>query len=334
MRAKAFATVALLTYGLIGTPTAINAQQSGKIPRIGVIGGSISVSDMRAQTTYQHFIAGLRDLGYEEGRNIAFEFRSAEGHSERFPDIAAELVALKVDVIMSGVCGPMLNAARQATSTIPIVVGACNDDMVETGIISSFAHPGGNVTGLSKMAPELTAKRLDILKEMVPAASRVAVLWDPGYSAFSLEWQVLRERARVEGVTLQPVEARSPGEFDQAFSAMTRERADAVLTFSDTQTYGFASRIAELAAKSKLPMMSPFREITNAGGLMSYGPSIPDLVRRAAGYVDKILKGANPADLPVEQPTKFEMAINLKTAKALGIEVPPQLIARADEVIE
>jgi putative tryptophan/tyrosine transport system substrate-binding protein len=206
--------------------------------------------------------------------------------------------------------------------------------MVETGIISSFAHPGGNVTGLSKMAPELTAKRLDILKEMVPAASRVAVLWDPGYSAFSAEWQVLRERARLEGVALQSVEARSPHEFDEAFSAMTRERADAVLTFSDTQTYGFASRIAELAAKSRLPMMSPFREITNAGGLMSYGPSIPDLLGRAAGYVDKILKGANPADLPVEQPTKFEMAINLKTAKALGLDIPTSLLARADEVIE
>jgi putative ABC transport system substrate-binding protein len=325
-------TAALLGLSILAVSSVAQAQQSGKIARIGVIGGSNDISGMR--TGYQPFTEGLRDLGYEEGRNIAFEFRSAEGHPERFPDIAAELVALKVDVIVSGVCGPMLNAARQATSTIPIVVAACNDDMVETGIIANLAHPGGNVTGLSKMAPELTAKRLELLKEMAPAASHVAVLWDPGYSAFSPEWQALRARARVEGVTLQSVEARNPSEFDKAFTAMIRERADAALTFSDTQTYGFANRIAELAAQNKLPLMSPFREITNGGGLMSYGPSLPDLMRRAAGYVDKILKGANPANLPVEQPTKIDFVINLKTAKTLGLNVPEPLLIRADEVIE
>ncbi len=279
-------------------------------------------------------LAGLRDLGYEEGRNIAIEFRSAEEKWERLPDLAAELVGLKVDVLVVGVCEAALNAARQATSTIPIVVAACNDDMVETGIITSLAHPGGNVTGLSKMTPELTAKRLELLKEMVPEASRVAVLWDPGYSAYTADWRELRLRAHAEGVTLQPVEARDPADLDRAFAAMIRERADAVITFSDTMTYVFSSRVAKLAAQSRLPLMSPFREIAEAGGLMSYGPNIPDMFRRAAGYVDKILKGVNPADLPVEQPTKFELLINLKAAKALGLTIPESFLLRADEVIE
>jgi putative ABC transport system substrate-binding protein len=206
--------------------------------------------------------------------------------------------------------------------------------MVETGIIANLAHPGGNVTGLSKMTPELTAKRLELLKEMMPEASSVAVLWDPGYSAYLADWRELRERARTRGVTLQSFEARNVADLGKAFAAIVHERADAVITLSDTVTYIFSNQVADLAARSRLPLMSPFQELANAGGLMSYGPSIPDMFRRAAGYVDKILRGAKPADLPVEQPTKFELVINLKAAKALGLTVPPSLHARADELID
>ena len=315
-------------------PLAARAQQGGKIHHIGMITSSARLSMWRESPFVRAFLAGLRDLGYEEGRNITILFRSAEDNLERLPDIAAELVGLKVDVLVSSVCGATLSAAMQATNTIPIVVGACNDDMVETGIIASLAHPGGNVTGLSKMTPELTAKRLELLKEMVPKASRVAILWDPGYSAYLADWRELRERARTGGVTLLPFEARNVADLDRAFTAIVDARADAVITFSDTLTYNSANQVAELAARNRLPLMSPFHEVASAGGLMSYGPSVPDLFRRAAGYVDKILRGAKPADLPVEQPTKFELVINLKTAKALGLNVPMALQQRADELIE
>jgi putative ABC transport system substrate-binding protein len=315
-------------------PLVAHAQQGSKIHRIGMISPSLPLSTWRESSFVREFLAGLHDLGYEEGRDIAIEFRSVEGNWERLPDIAAELVGLRVDVLMSSVCGATLNAAMRATNTIPIVVGACNDDMVETGIIASLAHPGGNVTGLSKMTPELTAKRLELLKEMVPEASRVAVLWDPGYSAYLADWRELRERASTRGVTLQSFEVRNVADLHGAFAAIVAARADAVITFSDTFTYNFSNQVADLAARSRLPLMSPFQELANAGGLMSYGPSIPDMFRRAAGYVDKILRGAKPADLPVEQPTKFELVINLKAAKALGLTVPPSLHARADELID
>jgi len=206
--------------------------------------------------------------------------------------------------------------------------------MVEMGIIESMARPGGNVTGLSKMSPDLESKRLELLKAVVPAASRVAVLWDPQNSAYVDDWQELRAAARTEGVTLHPVEAHVPADLDGAFNAMIRERADGALSLPDGMTYGVPSRVAKLAAESKMALVTPFLEITKAGGLMSYGPSTPDLLRRAAGYVNKILKGANPGDLPVGQPTKFESVINLKTAKTLGLDIPPSLLARADEVIE
>jgi len=335
MRRRDFLMVAggaMLACALVSTSTVADTRQIGKIPRVGVMGALGNASTLRLGV--QPFLASLRDLGYEEGRNVAIEVRSAEGHLERLPSVAADLVGLKVDVVVVLVCGAPLNAAMQATKTIPIVVAACNDDMIETGIIANLAHPGGNVTGLNKMTAELTAKRLDLLKEMVPNAANVAVLWDPGYSASTADWQALRARAGIKGVRLQPVEAHVPADLDKAFTRMVRERVDAVLSFSDAMTYNHPGQMAELASSNKLPMITPFREITNAGGLMSYGPNIPDMFRHAAVYVDKILKGANPADLPVEQPTKFEMLINLKTAKTLGIEVPPTLLARADEVIE
>ena len=332
VRLKTTVAAALLSTGTIAGSA--NAQEGGNIPSIGLIWASTPTSTWREARHSQGFLNGLHDLGYEEGRNIIIELRSAEGHWERLPGIAAELVSLKVDVLVPSVCGAPLNAARQATSTIPIVVAACNDDMVETGIIASLPRPGGNVTGLSKMTPELAAKRLELLTEILPGVSRVAVLWDPGYSDVSADWRELRATARTKGVMLQPVEARDPADLDRAFATMARERAEALITFSDTMTYNHANQIAELAVKYKLPLRSPFQETADVGALMSYGPSIPDLYRRAAGYVDKILKGAKPADLPVQQPTKFELVVNFKTATGFGLTIPPTLLARADEVIE
>jgi putative ABC transport system substrate-binding protein len=326
-------TVALLCTGITAGSVA-NAQQGGHVPRIGLIGASTPLATWQEAPTSRGFLKGLHELGYEEGRNIIIEFRSAQGHWDRLPEIANELVGLKVDVLVSSVCGAPLNAATQATRTIPIVVAACNDDMVETGIVASLARPGGNVTGLTKLTPELATKRLDLVTEMVSGLSRVAVLWDPGYSDFAADWRELQATARAKSVTLLPVEVHDPADLDLAFATMVRQRAEAIITFSDTMTYNNASQVAELGLRDRLPIMSPFREIADAGGLMSYGPSVPDLFRRAASYVDKILKGSKPADLPVEQPTKFEFVINLKTAKALGLEVPDKLSALADEVFE
>jgi putative ABC transport system substrate-binding protein len=319
--------------GMISASTA-NAQQNGKIYRIRLIAGSTSPATWRKAAIYQNFLKGLHDQGFDEDRNIAIEFRSAEGHPERLSDIAANLVGLKVDVLVPTICGQMLDAVRQATSTIPIVVASCNDDMVETGIVASLAHPGGNITGVSKLTPELAAKRLELLKEILPAASRVAVLWDPGYSAFSADWREMRATAHVKGVELLPVEIHNLADLGQAFATIVRERADAVITFSDTMTYVFPTPVAEQALRSKLPMVSPYREIAQAGGLLSYGPSLPGMFRQSAGLVGKILKGAKPANLPVEQATTFELVINLRTAKALGITVPDTLASRADEVID
>jgi putative ABC transport system substrate-binding protein len=332
-RRKITVVAALLTSGIIAG-SAANAQQGGKMPRIGLIWASTPLANWREAPVSRGFLKGLQDLGYEEGRNIIIEFRSAEGHWERLPKIANELVGLKVDVLVPAVCGAPLNAARQATSTIPIVVAACNDDLVETGIAASLAHPGGNVTGLTKLSPELAAKRLELLKDMVPWVSRVAVLWDPDYSDVTADWRELRTTASAKNVTLLPVEVRDRADLDWAFASMIQQRAEAVITFSDTMTYNYPARVAELALRNKLPMMSPFREIPDAGGLMSYGPSIPDLFRRAAGHVDKILKGTKPADLPIEQPTRFELVINLKTAEALGLTIPQSLLVRVGEVIE
>jgi putative ABC transport system substrate-binding protein len=325
--------VALLCTG-ITTGSVANAQQRGHVPRIGLIGASTPLATWQKAPTSQGFLKGLHELGYEEGRNIIIEFRSAEGHWDRLPEIANELVGLKVDVLVSSVCGAPLNAATQATSTIPIVVAACNDDMVETGIVASLARPGGNVTGLTKLTPELATKRLDLVTEMVSGLSRVGVMWDPGYSDFAADWRELQATARAKSVTLLSIEVHDPADLDHAFATMVQQRAEAIITFSDTMTYNNASRVAELGLRHRLPIMSPFREIADAGGLMSYGPSVPDLFRRAASYVDKILKGSKPADLPVEQPTTFEFVLNLKTARALGLDVPQTLLARADEVIE
>jgi ABC-type uncharacterized transport system substrate-binding protein len=270
-----------------------------------------------------------------EGRNVVIEYRSAEGKVERYPDLAAKLVALKVDVIVAA-NSPAALAAKQATRALPIVFAVAADPVTD-GLVTSLAQPGGNVTGLSNLAPELVGKRLEQLKQAVPGVSRVAVLWQPGAVGERTEKDMLKGAdvaAQVLGVRLQRVEARGPDDFDRAFSDMTRARAGALIVLGGTMFFNERKRLVDLAAKNRLPAVYPWREFVDGGGLMSYGPNFADLFRRAATYVDKILKGAKPGDLPVEQPTKFELVINLKTAKALGLTIPPSMLGRADHVVE
>jgi putative ABC transport system substrate-binding protein len=284
---------------------------------------------------YEAFRQGLRDLGYVEGRNVVIEYREAEGKYDRLPALAAELVALKVDVILAGGT-PATLAAKPATRTLPIVFAAVADP-VTSGLVTSLARPGGNVTGLSVLAPELVGKCLELLKQAVPGVSRVAVLWHPGALGERTEKDMLKGAdvaARALGVRLQFLGTRGPDEFDRAFSDMTRARAGALTVLGSAMFLTERGRLVDLAAKHRLPAVYPWREGADAGGLMAYRPNVADLFRRAATYVDKILKGAKPGDLPVEQPTKFELVINLKTAKALGLTIPPSVLGRADEVIQ
>jgi putative ABC transport system substrate-binding protein len=277
----------------------------------------------------------LRDLGYVEGRDFVIEFRDAKGTPERLPALAAELVALMVDVIVAS-GKPHALAAKQATRTIPIVFVVGFDPVVD-GLVTSLARPGGNATGLSSLGSELVTKRLELLTQAVPGVSRVAGLWQPGALGERMEKDMLKEAevaARALGVRLQFVEARGPADFDRAFSDMTRARVDALTLLTSTTFLSERRRLVALAAKNRLPALYPAREYVDAGGLMAYGADFADLYRRAATYVDKILKGAKPADLPVEQPTKFELVINLKTAKSLGLTIPPSVLSRADQLIE
>ena len=318
--------------GLIAWPLTATAQQVEHVPRIGVVTAGTSFDGKFP--TQQGFLDGLHDHGYVEGRNVVIEVRSTGGRAERFAEATTELVRLPVDVLLVGVCGAPLDAARRATQTIPIVVATCNDDLVETGIVGSLARPGGNVTGLSKLTPELAAKRLELLKETVPALSHVALLWNPGYSDFKADWREIRAASRRLEVTLHPVEFRRLEDLDAAFTIIKSEHVDALITFSDLLTYVYAKRVAELAAASHVPALYAFREVPDAGGLMSYGPNLRAMWRRAAAYVVKILQGAKAGDLAIEQPTKFEFVINLKTANALGLTIPQSLLLRADEVIQ
>ena len=308
---------------------AAEAQQ--KIARIGYLAANLVANPHFPEA----FRQGLRDLGYVEGQNILIEYRSAEGQPERLPTLAAELVRLKVDVLASEGTPPSL-AAKQATGTIPIVFTA-SADAVGSGLVASLARPGGNITGLSFLAPETVAKCLQLLKEVVPGITRAAVLWQRGGLGERTEKDMLKEAeaaARALGARLQIVEARGPADFDRAFSEMTRAHAGGLSVLTSIMLFSERRRLADLAAKHRLPAVYPWREAVDAGGLLAYGANIPDLFRRAAGYVDKILKGAKPGDLPVEQPTKFELVINMKTAKALGLTIPPSLLLRADQVIE
>ena len=302
-----------------------------KVARIGYLGTN------RAANPHLHeaFRQGLRDLGYVEGRNLVIEYRDAEGKVERLPALAPELVALNVDVIVAPGT-PQALAAKQATRTIPIVFTAAIDPVTD-GLVTSLARPGGNVTGLATLSSELVGKNLEQLKQAVPGVSRVAILWQPGGMGERTEKDMLKGvevTARALGVRPQFVEARGPADFDRAFSDMTRARAGTLTVVGSSMFVSERRRLVDLAAKHRLPAVYAQRAYVDVGGLMSYGPDVADLFRRAATYVDKILCGARPADLPIEQPTKFELLINLKTAKALGLTIPPSLLQRADQVIE
>jgi len=319
-----------LTLAIVTAPLVADAQQAGKMPLIGWLAFG---SSPQGAEYFNAFRQGLRDHGWLEGQNIVIVSRVAEGRAERFPALAAELVRLRVDVIVTSSGEPAIRAAKGATATIPIVM-AISADPVGTGLVTSLARPGGNVTGLSILAPQVAGKRLELLKEAVPRASHVAVLWNAGYPGKALELGEMESAARVLGVRILSVEVREPNDFPGAFSTITRASPDALITLSDPLTSSERTVIVDFAARSRLPMMSEVRRFADAGGLMTYGPSTVDMVRRAATYVDKILKGAQPADLPVEQPTKFELTINLRTAKTLGLTIPRSLLLRADQVIE
>ena len=321
--------MALVSGGLLAAPLA--AQQAAKVARIGYLANNLASSPRRPEA----FRQGLRDLGYVEGHNVVIEYRDAEGKLERLPALAAELIALQVDVILAGGT-PQALAAKHASRTLPIVFAAAADPVTD-GLVTSLARPGGNVTGLASLNPELIGKCLEQLKQAVSGVNRVAVLWPPGGLGERTDKDMLKGAevaARALGMRLQFVEARGPDDFDRAFSEMTKARAGALTVLPSTMFLNERRRLVDLAAKNRLPTVFPNRESVDAGGLMSYGPNIADNFRRAAVYVDKILKGANPADLPIEQPTKFELVINLKTAKALGLTVPLIMEMTADEVIE
>ena len=323
MRRIGLAVVLALSLGRV--PLAAGAQSAATIPRIGLLS-----PDARF---WEPLRLGLRDLGYVEGKSIVLEERSSEGRNdERFSDLASELVRLKVNIIVTGGT-PATLAAKQATATIPIVIAGVGDP-VRSGLVSSLAHPGGNVTGVTVFGPGLAAKRLELLKEVVPNMSRVAFLWNPANPDQKFSLNEVQAGARALGVTLQSVEARSREELERALTTMKQSRPSALLMTADGVLHRYIGRIVAFTAEARLPVMYQLREAVDRGGLMSYGASLPDLGRRAASYVDKILKGAKPADLPVEQPTKFDLLINLKTAKALGLTIPRSVLARADQVIE
>jgi putative tryptophan/tyrosine transport system substrate-binding protein len=314
---------------LLAIAVIAETQQSKKVPRIGYLATGLQSV---AAPNIDAFRQGLRELGYVEGKNIEIEWRFGGYRVELLSNLATELVRLKVDMIVA-TGGPAVRAAKKETSTIPIVM-AFSGDPVGTGLVPSLARPGGNITGLSYMAPDLSAKRLELLKEAFPKVSRVAVLFDVTDAVSALEFKETQVAAQALGVTLQSMEVRGPEDFESAFLALARERANGLLTFAHALTIPNRKQIADLAAKSRLPAMYGLTEFAEAGGLMAYGPNLSDLFRRAATYVDKILKGAKPADLPVEQPIKFEFVINLKTAKQIGVTIPPNVLARADKVIK
>ncbi len=314
---------------LVGCVGIVEAQQPGKVPRIGFLSAT-SLSAIAARI--EAFRQGLRELGYVEGKNIVIEYRYAEGKLDRLSELAAELVRLKVDIIVSA-GPPPTRSAKEATVTIPIVMGF-DHDPVGSGFVASLARPGGNITGLSTLAPEISGKRLELLKEIVPRLSRVAVIGSSTSSGYA---EALRETEIAAGalkVKLQYRDLLGPKDIETAFRAASKGRADGVLALSSVVLDSYRTQVVELAVKNRLPAIYDRSDFVEAGGLMSYGTSFTDLFRRAATYVDKILKGTKPADLPVEQPTKFEFVINLKTAKQIGLTIPPNVLARADRVIK
>jgi putative ABC transport system substrate-binding protein len=334
MMIRGVAVIAVLALSLLAAPLAAEAQQAAKVARIGYLSPNLATGPHLREA----FRQGLRDLGYVEGRNLVIEYRDAEGKVERLPALAAELVALKVDVIVTEGGNTVVPlAAKQATRTLPIVF-ATAADAVGSGLVTSLARPGGNVTGLDSLSTELVGKRLELLTQAVPGVGQVAVLWLPGVYGERTEKEMLtgaEVAARGLKVRVQFVEAtRDPADLGRAFSDMTRARAGALTVLPNNMFRREHRRLLDLAARHRLPAVYPWRDLVDTGGLMSYGASLTDLSRRAATYVDRILKGAKPGDLPVEQPTKFELVINLKTARTLGLTIPPSVLSQADQVIE
>jgi putative tryptophan/tyrosine transport system substrate-binding protein len=326
MIAKLFFIVAACA--LITSSTS-HAQPKAHVPRVGYLGTS---SASLETDLVKAFREGLRDLGYVEGQNIVIDYRWAEGNYERFPDLVADLVKAKVDVILTAGT-PGAFAAKRATQTIPIVM-AVTGDAVATGLVASLARPGGNLTGLTTMVPDLEGKRLEILREVLPKLATVVVLLNTSNPLTAVQWEQSKTGAKALGIQLQPVELQRPEDFKDAFARITRHRPDAITMVADRFQLAHRAQIVDFVAKTRLPAMYPYKDFVVAGGLMSYGPSYEDLFRRSATYVDKILRGARPSDLPIEQPTKFEFLVNLKTAKTLGVPIPPSLLLRADHVFE
>jgi putative ABC transport system substrate-binding protein len=313
----------------VAWPLAARAQPAGRIPRIGFMGNSTAAMEANLVGPFRD---GLRELGYEEGRNILIEYRWADGNYQRFPALIAELLAANVAVIVTAGT-PAALAVKNAMTTVPLVMVAVGDP-VGTGLIASLSRPGGTMTGLSSIAPDLEGKRLELLREVAPRLSRVALFWNPLNPFHDVSLKQARAAAQTLRIELQLLAVRVPQDLDQAFAAIVKDKPDALLLLADRVFLHNRARMMEFAAKHRLPNINAYRELVEIGGLMSYGPSYEYMHRRAALFVDKILKGANPGELPVEQPTKFTLIVNLKAAKGLGLELPPTLLARADEVIE
>ena len=315
----------IFTFGLCCMPCTAAAQPAAKVPRIGYLSAGTASTSL-----IEVFRQQLHDLGYKNGQSVVIEARWAEGQVERLPALAAELVRLPVDVIFAGGLPP-LRAAQQATSTIPIVAIDLDSDPVAMGLASSLVRPGGNITGVFLDLPELSGKQLELLQEAMPGIARVAVLWDSATPPFPL--RALQVAAQLLGVTLHTLEVRSLDEFTSAFDSVTQAHAEALFVLSSPLWYHYRARIVDLAAQQRLPVIATFKEFAQAGALMSYGPNLEDMARHAASYVDRILKGATPAELLIERPTRFELIVNLKTATALDLTIPPTLLFQAHEVI-
>jgi putative ABC transport system substrate-binding protein len=315
---------------MLAAPFLAAAQPSQKVFRVGHLSAGGRTPDGAPPGPLRE---GLRGLGYVEGQNVAYEARFAEGKTERLPALAAELVRLKIDVIVA-TGGPAAVAAKQATSTIPIVLAPAAGDAVAAGLIASLARPGGNVTGLTDESVQLSAKRMELLKEAVPKAALIAVLWNANDQGMTLRYREIEKAARILHVEVQALGVREPDDFAVAFSTMTRRRPDALFLVTDSLTILNRKRVIEFATRYRIPAMYEFSSYVRDGGLMSYGPSPEDGFRRAALYIDRILKGAKPADLPAEQPTRYYLAVNLKTAATLGLTIPQSVLLRADEVMQ
>ena len=329
VRMRLIGLAVVLAASLALAPLAAEAQQAEKVHRIGFLGNSTATLEANLVGPFRE---GLRELGHVEGQNIVIEYRWAEGQYERFPVLIAELLDQKVEVIVTAGT-PATQAVKKATTSVPLVMVAVGDP-VATGIVASLGRPGGNITGLTSISEDLEGKRLELLREVLPTISRVAVLWNPDNQSLVAELREFRAAAQVLRMTVQALEVRTPGDLEETYKAIIRARPGALLVMADRLFLHNRQRLMDFATKQRLPGVYAYRELVEAGGLMSFGPSYPGMHRRAAYFVDKILKGAKPVDLPVERPTKFELVVNLNAAKALGLTIPQSVLLRADQVIE